>query len=101
MLAILDYLPKLKRSLGLEKLVPDPFLIFVNSPKQPTHSRNSDENKKNLEKVNLNKVHIFCIFFFHKNVTYLILYQLTKFQYQTFPSQYIKQDIFLNSCFVN
>ena len=40
----------------------------------------------------------FSAYFFHINVPYLIPYQLTKFQYQTqFPSQNIKQYIFLNS----
>ena len=47
-LAVLGYLSKLKRGLELVFLVPDPFLILVNTPKQPTHSRNSVENKKNL-----------------------------------------------------
>ena len=27
-----------------QKLVPDPFLIFVNNPKQPLHAENSFEN---------------------------------------------------------
>ena len=27
-----------------EKLVPDPFLIFVNKPKQPLHVKNSFKN---------------------------------------------------------
>ena len=40
--------------------------------------------------------------FFHKNVAYLILCQLTKFQDQTyFPYQDIKQHVFLNSCLAN
>ena len=35
---------------------------------------------------------MFSTYFFHKNVPYLILYQLTQFQYRTyFPSQDIKQ----------
>ena len=28
-----------------QKLVPDPFLILVNNPKQPLYARNSFENK--------------------------------------------------------
>ena len=28
-----------------QNIVPDPFLILVNSPKQPLHARNSFENK--------------------------------------------------------
>ena len=28
-----------------QNLVPDPFSIFVNSPKQPLHARNSFKNK--------------------------------------------------------
>ena len=28
-----------------QKLVPDPFLILVNNPKQPLHARNSFKNK--------------------------------------------------------
>ena len=43
-----------------QKLVPDPFLILVNNPKQPLHARNYFKNKifwkiiiKNLKKVNL------------------------------------------------
>ena len=28
-----------------QNLVPDPFKIFVNNPKQPLHARNSLENK--------------------------------------------------------
>ena len=28
-----------------QKLVPDPFLILVNNPKQPLHARTSIENK--------------------------------------------------------
>ena len=28
-----------------QKLVPDPFLILVNKPKQPLHARNSFKNK--------------------------------------------------------
>ena len=28
-----------------QKLVTDPFLILENNPKQPTHARNSFENK--------------------------------------------------------
>ena len=40
--------------------------------------------------------------FFHKNISYLILYQLTKFQCHTFfPSQDIKQNALLNSYFGN
>ena len=42
-----------------QNLVPDPFFILVNKPKQPLHARNSFKNKiflqgiiKNLEKVN-------------------------------------------------
>ena len=42
-----------------QKLVPDPFLILVNNPKQPLHARNSFKNKyferllsKSLKKVN-------------------------------------------------
>ena len=40
-----------------QKLVPGPFLILVNNPKQPLHARNSFENKirglsKSLKKVN-------------------------------------------------
>ena len=39
---------------------------------------------------------------FPYNVPYLILYQLTKFQYQShFLSQDIKQDVFLNSFIAN
>ena len=30
---------------GHQKLVPDPFCILVNNPKQPLHARNSCENK--------------------------------------------------------
>ena len=29
----------------LQKLVPNPFLIYVNNPKQPLHARNSFKNK--------------------------------------------------------
>ena len=29
----------------LQKLVPDPFLILVNNPKQPLHARNYFKNK--------------------------------------------------------
>ena len=29
----------------LQKLVPKPFLIYVNNPKQPLHARNSFKNK--------------------------------------------------------
>ena len=37
--------------------------------------------------------------FFHKNVPYLILYQLTKFQcYTLFLSQYIKQNVLSSFC---
>ena len=28
-----------------QKLVPDPFLILVNNPKQPLHARNAFKNK--------------------------------------------------------
>ena len=28
-----------------QKLVPDPFFVFLNSPKQPIHARHSFENK--------------------------------------------------------
>ena len=40
-----------------QKLVPDPFLILVNNPKQPLHARNSFKNferrlSKSLKKVN-------------------------------------------------
>ena len=28
-----------------QKLVPDPFLVLVNNPKQPLHARNSFKNK--------------------------------------------------------
>ena len=28
-----------------QKLVPDPFLILVNNPRQPLHARNSVKNK--------------------------------------------------------
>ena len=42
------------------------------------------------------------LYFFHKNAPYLILYELTMFQYQTdFPSQDIKECVFLNSCLAN
>ena len=38
------------------------------------------------------------VFFFHKNVPYLLLYQWTKFQYHTlFLSQDIKQNVLLSS----
>ena len=30
---------------GYQKLVPDPFLILANSPKQPMHARKSFENE--------------------------------------------------------
>ena len=40
----------------------------------------------------------FSVWFFHKNVPYLILYQWTKFQCHTFfPSQDIKQNVLLSS----
>ena len=40
----------------------------------------------------------FCAWFFHKNVPYLMLYQLTKFQCHIFfPSQDIKQNVLLSS----
>ena len=40
----------------------------------------------------------FSAWFFHKNVPYLILYQWSKFQCHTFfPSQDIKQNVFLSS----
>ena len=29
-----------------QKLVPEPFLILLNNPKQPLHARNSFKNKK-------------------------------------------------------
>ena len=29
----------------LQKLAPDPFLILLNNPKQPWHTRNSFKNK--------------------------------------------------------
>ena len=29
----------------LQKLAPDPFLILLNNPKQPLHTRNSFKNK--------------------------------------------------------
>ena len=42
-------------------------------------------------------VHIFCMIF-RENVSYLILYQWTKFQWHTFfLSQDIKQDVLLSS----
>ena len=45
---------------------------------------------------------IFPVYFFHKNVSYLMLYQLTKFQYQTyFLCQDIKQYVVLNCCLAN
>ena len=40
----------------------------------------------------------FPAWFFHKNVSYLIFYQWTKFQCHIFlPSQYIKQNVLLSS----
>ena len=39
--------------------------------------------------------------FFNKIFSYLMLYHLTKFHYQTFLSQDIEQHVFLNSCLVN
>ena len=30
---------------GHQKLVPDPFLILLNNPKQPSHARNSFEKE--------------------------------------------------------
>ena len=40
----------------------------------------------------------FGAYFFHKNVSYLVLYQLAKFKYQTFfPSQDIKENVPLSS----
>ena len=37
---------------------------------------------------------LFCMIFFHKNVRYVILFQLTKFQCHTFcPFQDIKQNV--------
>ena len=33
-----------------QKLVPDPFLIFVNNPKQLLHARNYFENKEYYQK---------------------------------------------------
>ena len=44
---------------------------------------------------------IFPAYFSIKKFSYLILYQLTKFQYQTFFSQDIKQYVVLNSCLAN
>ena len=42
------------------------------------------------------------LYFFHKNAPYLILYELTMFQYQTyFPSHDIKECVFLNSRLAN
>ena len=44
-----------------QKLVPVPYLILVNNPKQPLHSRNYFENRyleRELSK-NLKKVHLF------------------------------------------
>ena len=40
-------------SMTSQKLVPDPFLILVNDPKQPLHARNSQERalSKSLKKV--------------------------------------------------
>ena len=41
-------------------------------------------------------------YFFHKNGPYVMLDKMTKFQYQTyFPSQDVKQYMFLNSCIAN
>ena len=41
---------------------------------------------------------IFCAWFFHKNIPYLILYQWLKFQCHTlFPSQDIKQNVLWSS----
>ena len=43
-------------------------------------------------------MHIFCMIFFHKNVLYLMLSQLTRFQCHTlFSSQDVKQNVLLNS----
>ena len=42
-----------------QKLVLDPFLIFVNNPKQPLHERNCFKNKmlsKSLKKVKSTKI---------------------------------------------
>ena len=61
-MAILGYLPKLQRGLGLDF-----------------------------------GAHFFYMIF-HKNVLYLILYQLTRFQcHAFFPSQDIKQNVLLSS----
>ena len=44
----------------------------------------------------------FSAYYFRKNVLYLILYQLTKFQCQIYsPSEDIKQYLFLYSCLAN
>ena len=44
----------------------------------------------------------FSAYFFHKTVSYLIFYQLTKFQHQNFFfSQDIKKYAFLSSCLAN
>ena len=44
----------------------------------------------------------FSTWFFHRNVPYLILYQLPKFQcHNFFPSQDIKQNVLFNSCLNN
>ena len=46
--------------------------------------------------------YIFSALFFHKNISYLISYQLTKFQYHTFfPSEDIKQNALLSSYLEN
>ena len=41
-----------------QKLVPDPFLIFVNNPKQLLHARNYFENKEYYQKA-LKKLTLF------------------------------------------